>query len=69
MYLVIAYFIDTVSSLRVGRPRHRWLDGVRMDLREIGCVERMWKETVMATLIYYHSIFVEGLRQTTENLS
>jgi hypothetical protein len=20
-----------------GRPRHRWLDGIRMGLREIGC--------------------------------
>jgi hypothetical protein len=21
----------------LGRPRHRWEDGIRMDLREIGC--------------------------------
>jgi hypothetical protein len=23
----------------LGRPRHRWEDGIRMDLREIGCRE------------------------------
>jgi len=22
----------------LGRPRHRWEDGLRLDLREIGCV-------------------------------
>jgi hypothetical protein len=23
----------------LGRPRHRWEDGIKMDLREIGCGE------------------------------
>jgi hypothetical protein len=124
MYLVIAYFIDTVSSLELedwgidGWMESAWILGrlaavcggsswLRMgagggllwtrrwtfgfwphgssklasqsvfytwERRVIGKLinnklERMWKETVMATLIYYHSIFVEGLRQTTENLS
>jgi hypothetical protein len=25
-----------------GRPRHRWEDGIRMDLREIGCASVDW---------------------------
>jgi len=26
----------------LGRPRHRWADNIRMDLREVGCVYREW---------------------------
>jgi hypothetical protein len=26
----------------LGRPRHRWEDGIRMDLREIGWVSVEW---------------------------
>jgi hypothetical protein len=26
----------------LGRPRHRWEDGIRMDLREIGCGGVEW---------------------------
>jgi hypothetical protein len=26
----------------LGRPRHRWEDGIRMDLREIGLVSVDW---------------------------
>jgi hypothetical protein len=26
----------------LGRPRHRWEDGIRMDLREIGCGSVDW---------------------------
>ena len=26
----------------LGRPRHRWVDNIRMDLQEVGCVYRDW---------------------------
>jgi hypothetical protein len=26
----------------LGRPRHRWVDNIKMDLREIGCDGRDW---------------------------
>jgi hypothetical protein len=44
----------------LGRPRHRWEDGIRMDLREIGlgCVDRIrlaqdrdrWRAVVSAVM-------------------
>ena len=26
----------------LGRPRHRWVDNIRMDLQEVGCVCMDW---------------------------
>jgi hypothetical protein len=26
----------------LGRPRHRWMDNIKMDLREIGCDGMDW---------------------------
>ena len=26
----------------LGRPRHRWMDNIRMDLREVGCGYMDW---------------------------
>jgi len=26
----------------LGRPRHRWVDNIRMDLREVGCGYMDW---------------------------
>jgi hypothetical protein len=26
-----------IGKQPLGRPRHRWEDGIKMDLREIGC--------------------------------
>ena len=26
----------------LGRPRRRWVDNIRMDLQEVGCVYRDW---------------------------
>jgi hypothetical protein len=31
-----------VSKRPLGRPRHRWADNIRMDLREIGCDGMDW---------------------------
>ena len=28
----------------LGRPRHRWEDNIRMDLREVGCGSVDWME-------------------------
>jgi len=28
----------------LGRPRHRWEDNIRMDLREVGCGAMGWME-------------------------
>jgi len=28
----------------LGRPRHRWEDNIRMDLRELGCEGVDWRE-------------------------
>ena len=28
----------------LGRPRHRWEDNIRMDLREVGCGGMGWME-------------------------
>jgi hypothetical protein len=30
------------GKIPVGRPRHRWEDGIRMELREIGCGSVEW---------------------------
>jgi hypothetical protein len=32
----------TLFLIPLGRPRHRWEDGIRMDLREIGWGELDW---------------------------
>jgi hypothetical protein len=26
----------------LGRPRRRWVDNIKMDLREIGCIGLIW---------------------------
>jgi len=28
----------------LGRPRHRWVDNIRMDLQEVGCGYVVWIE-------------------------
>ena len=30
------------SKRPLGRPRHRWEDNIKMDLREVGCDPRDW---------------------------
>ena len=30
------------SKRPLGRPRHRWKDNIKMDLREVGCDPRDW---------------------------
>ena len=30
------------SKRPLGRPRHRWEDNIKMDLREVGCDVRDW---------------------------
>ena len=30
------------SKRPLGRPRHRWEDNIKMDLREMGCDPRDW---------------------------
>ena len=30
------------SKRPLGRPRRRWEDNIKMDLREVGCVSRDW---------------------------
>ena len=30
------------SKRPLGRPRHRWEDTIKMDLREVGCDSRDW---------------------------
>ena len=35
--------IQTFSGKRpLGRPRYRWEDNIKMDLREVGCVPGDW---------------------------
>jgi len=44
----------------LGRPRHRWVDNIRMDLQEVGCVyidciglaqdRDMWRTLVSAVM-------------------
>jgi hypothetical protein len=34
--LVFPFFISSEGKRPLGRPRHRWEDGIRMDLRETG---------------------------------
>ena len=30
------------SKRPLGKPRHRWEDNIKMDLREVGCDSRDW---------------------------
>ena len=30
------------SKRPLGRPRHRWEDNIKMDLRDVGCDPRDW---------------------------
>jgi hypothetical protein len=30
------------GKIRLGRPRHKWEDDIKMDLREIGCSGMDW---------------------------
>jgi hypothetical protein len=30
------------SRVPLGRPRHRWVDNIRMDLQEVGCGQVNW---------------------------
>ena len=30
------------SKRSLGRPKHRWEDNIKMDLREVGCDPREW---------------------------
>ena len=30
------------SKIPLGRPRRRWEDNIKMDLREVGCDPRNW---------------------------
>jgi hypothetical protein len=32
----------TIGKRPLGRPRHRWQDNIRMDLKEIGIITRNW---------------------------
>jgi hypothetical protein len=36
-----------VGKRPLGRPRHRWEDGIRMNLREIGWKDAEWVQLVM----------------------
>jgi hypothetical protein len=40
MYNILVGKLDGKRPL--GRQRHRWKDGIRMDLREIGLGEGVW---------------------------
>jgi len=31
-----------VQFYKLGRPRHRWVDNIRMDLQEVGCGYMDW---------------------------
>ena len=44
---VVLYGCETWSltlreERKLGRPRHRWLDNIRMDLQEVGCGYMDW---------------------------
>ena len=30
------------GSIPLGRPRHKWMDNIRMDLQEVGCGYMDW---------------------------
>jgi hypothetical protein len=34
--MCIGYWWDTEGRRPLGKPRHRWVDNIKMDLREIG---------------------------------
>jgi hypothetical protein len=41
--VVVPYVVGMPEGKRpLGRPRHRWEDGIRMDLREIGLGDVDW---------------------------
>jgi hypothetical protein len=36
-----------------GRPNHKWQDGIKMDLREIGCEGEDWIQLVLKTFQWW----------------
>ena len=35
----------------LGRPRHRWEDNIKMDLKEVGCDARNWMDLAQVQYI------------------
>ena len=38
----VFYWEDVREKRRLGRPRRRWENKIKMDLREVGCDSRDW---------------------------
>jgi hypothetical protein len=36
------FWLENLKGRAIGRPRHRWEDNIRMDLREIGWEVVVW---------------------------
>ena len=45
------------GKIPLGRPRRRWEDSIRMDLKEMGINTRNWVDTYLHvhTLVYIHT--------------
>jgi hypothetical protein len=41
----------------LGRPRHRWEDNIRMDLREIGCEGVDWMQVTQDSILLPEETF------------
>jgi len=41
-YIYFCLNLPVVSILPLGRLRRRWVDNIRMDLQEVGCVYMDW---------------------------
>ena len=41
-YKILVGRLEGMRSLR--RPRHRWKDNIKLDLKEVGCDTRNWKD-------------------------
>jgi hypothetical protein len=43
-YYIVIVFVEPEGKRSLGRPRHRWKDGIRMNLREIGWWSVEWTQ-------------------------
>jgi len=42
--IIIIIIIIIKGKIRLGRPRRRWVDNIKMDLQEVGCEGMDWVE-------------------------
>jgi hypothetical protein len=51
LYFVLLFYVGKPEGKRpLGRPRRRWVDNIKMDLRETGCDRDWWRAYLNAVM-------------------